>query len=59
MASNFLEKLPAEMRNNIYELVITADRPDEEVEIKQARPLSKNILLTCKQVHAEARGMYR
>lgn len=59
MAPTFLDKLPAEIRNNIYSLVLSPDKRTDLVELKEATPPSKNLMLTCKQIHAEAAGMYR
>ncbi|KAF7198192.1 hypothetical protein HII31_00548 [Pseudocercospora fuligena] len=57
--------LPAELRNVIYELTFTADHDTEdqngtaEIELLKSRPPSKDLLLACRKVHAEAKGIYR
>lgn len=56
-----LDKLPAEMRNRIYEYVFaTEDNGDDTIDLAaQDDPPSKNILRTCRQVHAEAAQLYK
>lgn len=52
-------KLPAELRKNVYELVIVFDKPSGPVKPEEACPPSKTILFTWKQTCAEARAIYR
>ena len=52
-------KLSAELRNTCYELAFTQDNDsDESVDLQDARRPSKALLLTCKQVNVEAKGLY-
>ncbi|USW48804.1 hypothetical protein Slin15195_G021230 [Septoria linicola] len=54
-----LDLLPAELRNNIYELAFTTEHePGEVVALFDAKPPVKNLLSTCQTVNKEARGMY-
>ncbi|KAF7188534.1 hypothetical protein HII31_10196 [Pseudocercospora fuligena] len=60
------EKLPAELRNEIYELVFTTGTPESTqgngpatVDLFHATPPSKALTLTCRQFHAEAHDMYK
>lgn len=60
------EKLPAELRNEIYELLFNTscsetslDNDAETVDLFHATPPSKALTLTCRQFQAEARDMYR
>ncbi|GIZ42828.1 hypothetical protein CKM354_000608200 [Cercospora kikuchii] len=57
---SFLEKLPAELRNEIYELVFTSDDDDFEgwVELEDAEPPSRALLWTCQQIKTEATQIY-
>ncbi|KAF2166749.1 hypothetical protein M409DRAFT_22803 [Zasmidium cellare ATCC 36951] len=56
----FFEKLPAEMRNTIYELAFTpAVLSNEAVHLPDSTPPSKSLLTTCRQMHSEAKGVYR
>ncbi|KAF2166746.1 hypothetical protein M409DRAFT_22800 [Zasmidium cellare ATCC 36951] len=45
----FLEKLPAEIRNEIYELAFTQDSSTSEIELFEAKSPSKALLSTCRQ----------
>ena len=61
-----LLKLPAELRNHIYELAFTTDHYDEEGEEEEevmdvfAAPApGKALLLVCHQIHNEANLMYK
>lgn len=49
--------IPPEIRNRIYELVMPAPDPETEVDLLTAEPLSKALLLTCRQVYSEAKSM--
>ncbi|KAF2207323.1 hypothetical protein CERZMDRAFT_102600 [Cercospora zeae-maydis SCOH1-5] len=53
---NIFDKLPAEMRNKIWELSFANDH--EEVELWNLSPPNKSLLLTCKQARSEAGGLY-
>lgn len=56
---SFLDKLPAELRNEIYELSFTSDTSAEDaVEVREAAPPSKNLLLASRQFHHEAHQIY-
>ncbi|EME78081.1 uncharacterized protein MYCFIDRAFT_200413 [Pseudocercospora fijiensis CIRAD86] len=55
----FLDKIPAELRNEIYELTFASDHNvEEKVELFEARPPEKSILSTCRQIYEETRGYY-
>lgn len=56
-----LEKLPAELKSIIFELAFTQDLEDgdQEIELSFAKPPSKHILVTCREIRAIARGHYR
>lgn len=47
--------LPAELRNCIWELAFTSP---SSVDFLNTGPPSKSLLLTCRQVHSEAKGLY-
>ncbi|KAK4619601.1 hypothetical protein CLAFUW4_11275 [Fulvia fulva] len=51
--------LPGELRNTIYELVFTSDNADGKVDVRDASPPPKALLLTCKQVYNETRRIHR
>lgn len=53
-----LDRTPPEIRNRIYELVIEPEVLDT-VDILQAKPPSKALLLTCRQVYNEARLIHQ
>ena len=46
-----------EIRNHIYELALTTSDPDTEVNLLEAEPPSKALLLTCRQVYDEVKHM--
>ncbi|KAK4895327.1 hypothetical protein LTR27_006670 [Elasticomyces elasticus] len=50
--------LPAELRNEIYELAFTMEL-DKQIELFSAVPPSNSLILTCRQVCDEAAGIYR
>ena len=54
-----LDKLPPELRNQIYEYVFTSERSARRnlYTAKMQRPWS-NLLLTCQRIFAETKGMY-
>ena len=52
-----LFRLPAELRNRIYELCLT--KKAKEVNLRRAKPPSKALLLTSRQIYGEARLMQR
>ncbi|PPJ51651.1 hypothetical protein CBER1_08822 [Cercospora berteroae] len=54
---NIFEKLPGEMRNKIWELSFTDN--EQVVDLQNASPPSKSLLLTCKRANSEARGLYK
>ncbi|GIZ42826.1 hypothetical protein CKM354_000608000 [Cercospora kikuchii] len=54
----FLNKLPAEMRNEIYELAFTSNEDRDEVELCEAQPPSPALLFTCQQIRTEAAQLY-
>ncbi|KAK4496208.1 hypothetical protein PRZ48_012188 [Zasmidium cellare] len=53
-----LDKLPAELRNRVWEFAFAPD-DDSEVELAEATPPSKNLLLTCRQIYDESYGLYQ
>lgn len=53
----FLGVAPPEIRNYIYQLAFST--PDSKIELDTASPPSKALLLTCRQVYAEAKNVYR
>ena len=50
-------RLPAEIRNGIYELVFQVS--SDTVNLLEAHPPEKAILLTCRKIHEETKLMYR
>ena len=48
--------LPAELRNQIFELSFTSNKVTDD--FFRANPPSKALLMTCRQIHAECKGMY-
>ncbi|KAK4619600.1 hypothetical protein CLAFUW4_11571 [Fulvia fulva] len=58
MAQHTLQTIPAELRNNIYELAFTSDQ-EGPIEFCKAAPPSNALLLACKQIHNEAVQIYR
>ncbi|KAK4616171.1 hypothetical protein CLAFUW4_09742 [Fulvia fulva] len=59
MASSRLLALPAELRNEIFELAFTTDNHEDSIDLCRAIHPSKSLLLTCHQVHAEALQIYQ
>ena len=59
--SSPLLKLAAELRNTIYELAFTPDHDDDSigVELVEATGPSKALLLTCREIYDEARGIHK
>ncbi|KAK4496207.1 hypothetical protein PRZ48_012187 [Zasmidium cellare] len=57
--SAFFTKIPAELRNNIYELAFTQTSPDAEIDVAQAQPPTKALLLTSRRFNTEAKGFYK
>lgn len=55
----FLDKTPPEIRNNIYDLVFAPSDPTAAIELKDAQPPAKDIILTCGKVHSEAAAMFK
>lgn len=52
--------LPAEMRNNIYELVYAIDTSeDNEIDLLTAKRPSNALILTCRQIHNETAKIYK
>jgi len=58
-ACPFLERLPSEVRNQIYEYAFTTDKFRHKALVTATfkRPES-NLLLTCQRVFVEASGMF-
>ena len=55
----FFDTLPAELRNQIYELSFTTNACVEEiVEVNEAAPPSKDLLLASRQAHHEGHQIY-
>ena len=51
-------KLPAELRNEIYELVFDS-RSDSPINLLSAVPPPKDLLLVCREIHSEAEKLYK
>ncbi|KAK5121358.1 hypothetical protein LTR85_005524 [Meristemomyces frigidus] len=54
-----LLELPAEVRNEIYELTFTSDSADREIDFLHATPPSKALLLCSHQTYDESNGFYK
>lgn len=56
-------ELPAEIRNMIYQLALTTDDTDNEerdyIDLLDAHPPTKSLLLVCRGMNNEARGLYK
>lgn len=52
-----LKSMPPEIRNRIYESTFCPD-PDRKIELSQTALHHKALLLTCRQMHDEAKGIY-
>lgn len=57
-ASCRLLSLPAELRNRIYELAFAHDS-EKDVDLLKAQTPSKDLVLTCRAIYAEASGVYK
>lgn len=56
----FFTKLPAELRNAIYELSFADDNEaNAKINLLQAKPPSNALLLTCRQANQEGKEIYR
>ncbi|EME77951.1 uncharacterized protein MYCFIDRAFT_79195 [Pseudocercospora fijiensis CIRAD86] len=55
----FLDSLPAELRNEIYELVFNPNLQKSRINLFKANPPEKSLLLSCKQIYSEAKVMHR
>ena len=55
----YLTSVAAEVRNAIYAEVFKVPEGNGQVLLVEAKPPEKTLLLTCRQVYEEARGMYR
>lgn len=55
---HFLQRLPAELRNEVYDLAFGFD-PDIPVDLLHAEPPSASLIQTCRQIYSESRAMYR
>lgn len=61
-APSGLMKLPPELRNEIYELVLFQEDDDEDyepIDLMYPYPPSKNLLLSCREIYREAKGIYK
>lgn len=54
----FLDKLPVELRIEIYKLAFAVEEVDDEVELLLAKPPSHTLLLVCRHVRSEAQEIY-
>ncbi|GIZ42830.1 hypothetical protein CKM354_000608400 [Cercospora kikuchii] len=54
---HIFNKLPGEMRNKIWELSFT--NIEQVVDLECPSPPTKSLLLTCKKINSEARGLYQ
>lgn len=58
---NFLQKIPAELRNAVYDLVFNTtphQHSHTKVDLLRAQPPEHTLLLVCRQIHDEARQIY-
>ncbi|WMI39076.1 uncharacterized protein CLAFUR5_20366 [Fulvia fulva] len=51
--------LPAELRNQIYELVLMPSEIKDSIDLPQAAPPSGPLIMTCRRIYHEAGAMYR
>ena len=61
-ASSGLMKLPPELRNEIYELVLFQEDDDDDyepIDLMNPCPPSKDLLLSCREIYHEAKGIYK
>lgn len=54
---HIFNKLPGEMRNKIWELSFTNNH--RVADFQNPSPPTKSLLLTCKKINSEARGLYQ
>ncbi|KAF7191521.1 hypothetical protein HII31_07023 [Pseudocercospora fuligena] len=54
-----LDSLPAELRNEIYELVFESHIQESEISLFDADPPEKALLSTCKQIYSETKVIHR
>ncbi|KAI6882141.1 hypothetical protein KC360_g5931 [Hortaea werneckii] len=60
--SSGLMKLPPELRNEIYELVFFQEEDDDDyepVDLMHPSTPSKHLLLSCREIYREAKGIYK
>ncbi|RMY69187.1 hypothetical protein D0863_06624 [Hortaea werneckii] len=59
--SSGLMKLPPELRNEIYELALFQEADDDydPVDLMYPYPPSKDLLLSCREIYHEAKGIYK
>lgn len=55
----FYDKLPAELRNEIYILAFASSDDGRGVRLINAAPPSKALVMTCRQAHAESAKLYK
>lgn len=55
--AEMLTTIPPELRNRIYDLVLSSSVTDEEVDLLSARPPSNALLFVCRQIHDEVKHM--
>ncbi|KAK4496211.1 hypothetical protein PRZ48_012191 [Zasmidium cellare] len=53
------DKLPRELRDEIYKLVFTEDEGEEERDLHKATPPSKGLATACKQGYTETNELYK
>ncbi|TKA39058.1 hypothetical protein B0A54_09655 [Friedmanniomyces endolithicus] len=56
-SSTLLSRLPPEIRNEIWDLSFSGTNREVDL-LHDACPPSSNLLLTCRQMHAEAKGFW-
>lgn len=54
-----IKAIPPEIRNRIYELVLFDGDRMTAVELLEAKPPTKDLLLVCRQFHDEAKSMHQ
>ncbi|KAK4617731.1 hypothetical protein CLAFUR4_12240 [Fulvia fulva] len=58
-ACPFFDKLPAELRLEIYELSFKPASTEDEVDLCAVNPPSKSLLLTCGKAYNEAQAIFK
>lgn len=56
---HFFDKLPPELRNEVYKLAFASDDDSKGIRLIDAAPPSKALIVTCRQTHAESAKLYK